>query len=174
MKVFLGSDHQGFELKEYIKFFLKELKYEILDFGTYSTKPTDYPFYAQRVGEAIMRETGNFGILCCYTGIGMSIAANKVTGIRAALCEDVEKARLSREHNDANVLALGACNYITEEKLDGNQLGQCKEIIKIWLNTPFSSEIRHIKRLEQILYIECPELNMPQVKKEDKPFYFKD
>ncbi|MBI2672943.1 ribose 5-phosphate isomerase B [Candidatus Woesearchaeota archaeon] len=166
MRIIIGSDHRGYDLKEYIKSFLKELNYSVADFGTNSDKPVDYPIYARKVCNAIMEETGSLGILCCYTGIGMSIAANKVIGIRASLCEDVEKAKLAREHNNPNVLALGAINYLTDGKLDPAKLSKCNDIVRTWLTTDFSNEARYKRRLEQILSIEVPNLYIEEKKRE--------
>ena len=169
MRIIIGSDHKGYGLKEHIKAFLKELNYSIVDFGTNSDKPVDYPVYAKKVCNAIMKETGGVGILCCYTGIGMSIAANKVIGIRASLCEDMEKAKLAKEHNNLNVLALGVINYLTDGKLDPVKLSKCNDIVRTWLTTDFSNEVRHKRRLEQILSIEVPNLYIEE-KKQDKDF----
>lgn len=169
MKVIVGSDHRGYELKEHIKTFLKELNYDFIDLGTNSDKSVDYPFYAKKVCNAIMKETGSVGILCCYTGIGMSIAANKIVGIKASLCDSIEKARLTKEHNNANLLALGAVDYLTDGKLDPEKLNTCKDIVKTWLTTDFSKEDRHKRRLEQILNIEVPNLYIEE-KKKDKDF----
>ncbi len=108
MIIALGADHGGFELKEVIKKHLAEKKYEIKDYGTGSRQSVDYPEYGFRVGEAVIRREADLGIIVCGTGIGISIAANKVRGIRAAVCTDTYMARMSREHNNANILALGA------------------------------------------------------------------
>ena len=103
MKLALGSDHGGFRLKEAVKEYLEKVKIEYEDFGTYSEDSVDYPDFAQKVAEAVAAGLFDRGILICGTGIGISIAANKVPGIRAALCHDVFSARASREHNDANI-----------------------------------------------------------------------
>jgi len=144
MKIAIASDHAGFEMKEKVKNFLKELGYEFEDFGTQNKKPIDYPEFALKVADAVSKNLCERGILFCGTGIGMSIAANKVPGVRAVLCYDVKTAKLSREHNDANVLTLGA-RIIEIEKAE--------EIITVWLETDFLGE-RHSKRIEKIEEIE--------------------
>jgi len=144
MKIALGSDHAGFELKEEVKRLLAEEGIIFQDFGTFSPDPVDYPDIALPVAEAV--KEGNFdrGVLLCGTGIGVSIAANKVPGIRAALCHDTFTARTSREHNDANVLVLGG-------RVVGP--GLAREIVKTWLNTEFTGG-RHARRLQKIAAIE--------------------
>ncbi len=138
MKIALASDHGGFELKEYIKTLLKEHK--VLDLGTDSEVSVDYSDYGIKAGEVVASGEAYFGIVVCGTGIGISIAANKVKGIRCALCHCPEYARLSREHNNANMLALGG-RFLTKE--------QAENIIKTWLSTPFEGD-RHIRRLNKI------------------------
>lgn len=145
MKIALGSDHGGFALKESIKKHLTEQGYEVEDFGTHSLESVDYPKYALKAAIAVSKGQCDRGILVCSTGIGISIAANKVKGIRAALCGDLLSARLTREHNDTNVLALGA--FITGEKL-------ALAIVDTWLATPFSGEERHQRRIDAISQIE--------------------
>jgi len=141
MKIALGSDHGGYQLKENLKGYLKGLNVEYTDFGCYSEQAVDYPDIGFKVSNEI--KDGNFdkGILICGTGIGMSVVANKIRGIRAALCYNEFTARYSREHNDANVLVLGG-------RVIGS--GLAKEIVKVWLNTNFSQEERHINRLNKI------------------------
>ena len=107
-KISIGCDHAGFEVKEMILNILYELDYEIIDFGTNSSESVDYPIYGIKVGQSIANKHADRGIVVCGSGIGISIAANKVRGIRAALCSTVEHAILSRKHNNANVLAIGA------------------------------------------------------------------
>lgn len=145
MKIALGSDHGGYSLKESIKKYLIEKGYEVEDFGTHSLESVDYPHYALKAALAVSKGQCDKGILVCSTGIGVSIAANKVRGIRAALCGDLLSARLTREHNDTNVLALGA--FITGEKL-------ALAIVDTWLNTPFSGDERHKRRINAISEIE--------------------
>lgn len=139
--IYLGSDHGGFKLKEKITEYLESKNYKYQDCGTYNNSSCDYPDFASQVVECVKKEKNNLGILICGTGIGMSIAANKYSGIRATLCYDEITAELSREHNDANILCLG-------ERTTG--IKKSLEILDIWLNTPFSNEKRHIKRLEKI------------------------
>jgi ribose 5-phosphate isomerase B len=144
MKIAIASDHAGFEMKEKIKPFLKSMKHDVKDFGTNDMKPVDYPDFALKVASAVAKKQFERGILFCETGLGMSIAANKVNGIRAVLCYDTETAKLSREHNDANILTIGA-RVISIENV--------KEIIKVWLNTDFLGG-RHLTRVEKIKAIE--------------------
>ncbi len=144
MKIAIASDHGGFPLKEIIKKYLDELGHECEDFGTMNEESVDYPDYASKVAKAVSENKFNKGILICGTGIGMSIVANKFPSVRAALCYDTETARLSREHNDANVLALGG--RTTDSKL-------AKEIVHVWLTTEFSGE-RHLRRVNKIKDIE--------------------
>lgn len=143
MKIAIASDHAGFGLKEKIKNFLKELGYEYEDFGTDTEESVDYPDYALKVAESVVKECDR-GILICGSGIGMSMSANKVPGIRAALCSNTEMARLSREHNDANVLTMGA-RMIDEAR--------AKEIVNVWLKTEFLGE-RHLRRVNKMTDIE--------------------
>lgn len=144
MKIALGSDHGGFELKEAIKKFLTTEGYEIKDFGSNSTESCDYPDYALPVAEAVARKEFDFGILICGTGIGIGIAANKVPGIRAALCSDTFSAHATREHNNANILTLG-------QRVVGE--GLALDIVNTFLNTKFQGE-RHQNRLDKITEIE--------------------
>ncbi|HHY64482.1 MAG TPA: ribose 5-phosphate isomerase B [Clostridiaceae bacterium] len=145
MKVALGSDHGGFELKESIKAHLLEKGVEVVDYGTYDKSSVDYPAFALKAAIAVSRGECERGILVCSTGIGISIAANKVKGIRAALCHDLLSARLTREHNDTNVLTLGA--FIVGKEL-------AFAIVDTWLETPFSNEERHQRRIDAITEIE--------------------
>jgi len=141
MKVAIGSDHAGFFLKENLKEYLKEIGVEYKDFGTGNKKAIDYPDIAFKVAKTIAEDSYDKGILICGTGIGMSIVANKVKGIRASLCENLFSAYYSREHNDANILTMGAW-----------QVGyrMAREITKTWLETPFSEEEDHVRRLQKI------------------------
>lgn len=141
MKIALGSDHGGYQLKENLKKYLKELNVEYKDFGCNSEKSVDYPDIGFKIAIEVKNRNYDKGILICGTGIGMSIVANKIKGIRASLCHDVFSARYAREHNDANILTLGG------RVID---LGLAKEIVKVWLNTDFSGEERHLKRLNKI------------------------
>ena len=143
-KIFIGSDHGGFNLKEKIKEVFSPLGYEFEDMGTDSAESCDYPVYAEAVSRKVL-ETNGRGILVCGTGIGMSIAANKFKGIRASHCTDTFSARMTREHNNSNILCLG-------ERITGQDLAI--DIVKIWLETPFSNGERHAKRLNLIEEIE--------------------
>jgi ribose 5-phosphate isomerase B len=142
--VAIGADHGGFELKEYLKGHLRDWGYLALDLGTDSTAPVDYPDFAEAVANAVARGDAWLGIVLDGAGIGSSIAANKVAGVRAALCYDRAMARNSREHNDANVLSLGA-KLISREA--------AREILAVWLATPFAGG-RHQNRVRKIRAIE--------------------
>ncbi len=144
MKIALGSDHGGYKLKNEIISYLKDNGYEIKDFGTYSTESCDYPDFAEKVAEAVVAKEFDFGILVCGTGIGISISANKIPGVRAALCSDTFSAHATREHNDANILALG-------ERVVGP--GLAIDIVKTFLTSEFQGE-RHQKRIDKISLIE--------------------
>ena len=140
----LGADHAGWELKEALKAWLIEKGHQVLDFGTHSPESVDYPDYALEVAESVASGKAERGLLVCGTGIGMTMTANKVPGIRAALCSDPFVARMSREHNDANILALGG-------RLTDRDLGL--EILRMWLSTEFAGG-RHEGRLGKIAQIE--------------------
>jgi ribose 5-phosphate isomerase B len=140
----LGADHAGFTLKEDLKSWLTARGHRVLDYGTDSPETVDYPDFAGLVGQAVMSGAAERGVLVCGTGIGMAIAANKIPGIRAAVCPDATTARVSREHNDANVLALGARLLSLERAL---------EILEAWLAADFSGG-RHARRLEKVMALE--------------------
>ncbi|MDK2932034.1 MAG: hypothetical protein PWR07_2165 [Bacillota bacterium] len=140
MRVAIGSDHAGFEMKESLKEYVKSLGHEVEDFGAPSSDPVDYPDIGYRVAKDVASGRFERGVLICGTGIGMSIVANKVPGVRAALAGDVESARLAREHNDANVLTLGARLI---------RLELAREIVRIFLETGFAGG-RHARRVEKI------------------------
>ena len=144
MRISLGTDHAGFPLKEDLKAFLAEEGHEVLDHGTDSTEPVDYPAFCAAAARDIVEGRADRAIVMGGSGQGEQIAANKVFGIRAALCNDVYLARLSREHNDANVLALGARVVAP---------AYAREIVRVWLTTAFEGG-RHVPRLEQIAEIE--------------------
>ena len=147
MRIAIACDHGGFHLKEHIKKYLTEKGIEIVDHGTYNEDSVDYPDFAEKLCKDITSgESGaERGILICGTGIGISIAANKCKGIRAALCADVFSAKMSREHNNANVIAIGA-------RIVGAELA--KDIVKTFLTTDFSGEERHQRRIDLISGIE--------------------
>lgn len=144
MKIAIGSDHGGFRLKEEIKALLTELKVDSHDFGTYTTESVDYPDISRQVAAAVVSGEYERGIIVCGTGIGVSIAANKIDGIRAALCNDVFSAQMSREHNDANILTLG-------ERVIG--FGLARMIVEVWLKTEFAGG-RHSCRVDKIMQLE--------------------
>lgn len=143
-KIAVGSDHGGVELKEEIKKFLKSEGFEVKDFGTNSAESCDYPDYALPVAEAVATKEYDLGVLVCGTGIGIGIAANKVPGIRAALCSDTFSAHATREHNNANILTLG-------QRVVGP--GLAIDIVKTFINTEFEGE-RHQRRIDKISEIE--------------------
>ena len=137
----IGSDHGGFELKKKLMEHLSERGFEYKDFGTYSSASCDYPVYAKAVVNAVASGECDRGIIICGTGIGVSITANKVRGIRAALCGDCFSAEATRQHNDANVLCMGA-------RVVGE--GLALKIADTFLDTPFSNDERHIRRISMI------------------------
>ena len=145
MKIAIGSDHGGYELKQK---FIEELKnqyqVEVIDCGCDSTDSVDYPDYGRKVGETVVSGQADRGIVICGTGIGISISANKVPGVRAALCTNEYMAMMTRKHNNANVLALGA-------RVVGDELA--KDILRVWLTTEFEGG-RHQRRLDKISEIE--------------------
>lgn len=145
MTIALGSDHGGFELKEVIIEHLKKNGYDIKDFGIYSTSPADYPDEAVPVCQAVLAGEADLGILVCGTGIGISISANKIRGIRCALCGDVFSAKMSKLHNNAQVLALGG-------RVVGP--GLALEIVDAFLCMPFSEDERHARRVDKIMKLE--------------------
>lgn len=140
MKIAIGCDHGGFQLKTAIMKYLDDQKVAYQDFGTFSEESCDYPDIAIAVAEAVAAQTFDKGILICGTGIGIGIAANKVPGIRAALCHDTFSARASREHNDANILTMG-------QRVIGQ--GLALDIVDIWLHTEFAGG-RHQRRIDKI------------------------
>jgi len=148
MKISLGADHAGFELKEKIKKLLLQQGLEVSDQGTLSSEAVDYPDYARKVGEQVANHSADLGILVCGSGVGMAIAANKVPGVRAANVSSEYEAQLSREHNDANVLTLGA-RLISDQN--------AFLIVQKWLETPFVGG-RHQRRVEKISQIEREEM----------------
>ena len=145
MKISLGCDHGGLELKNEIKVHLEARGFECRDFGTYTKDSCDYPDYARPAAEAVASGECERGILVCTTGIGVSITANKVNGVRCALLHDKMSARLTREHNDTNMMALGA-------GVVGPMLAL--EIVDTWLDTPFSGVERHQRRIDKVMAIE--------------------
>jgi ribose 5-phosphate isomerase B len=147
MKIAIGADHAGFALKEKLRQRLAEQGHEVIDFGTASGESCDYPDYAQPVARNVAQGRADRGLLVCSTGIGMAMAANKVAGVRAAPAQSEDEVRLTREHNDANVLTLGA-KYLDE--------GHAAALIEIFLNTEFAGG-RHARRVAKIGQLEHSE-----------------
>ena len=145
MKVALGADHAGFDLKERIKARLKDQKYEVLDLGTHSTQAVDYPDFAEAVGLAVRDGKAPRGILVCGSGVGASVAANKIRGVRAGLCHDHYSAHQGVEHDDINVLVLGG-------RIIGEALAL--ELVQAFLEARFTAEERHQRRLEKVKKLE--------------------
>jgi ribose 5-phosphate isomerase B len=156
MLVAVGSDHAGLDLKEEVIRLLSELKYDITDFGTCTPQSVDYPDFGEKVAGAVSAGSADRGILICGTGIGMSIVANKFPKVRAALCYEQFAAKMSRMHNDSNILVLAG-------RITGRDLA--KEIVRTWLDTGFESG-RHLNRLNKIAAIEkrISEMNRPDAK----------
>lgn len=145
MKIAVACDHGGYDYKEIVKDLLLEMGHEVNDFGCPSTKSVDYTDFAAPCAKAVANKEYDRGIVICGTGIGVSITANKVKGIRCALCSDPVSAQLTRLHNDSNMLAMGA-------RIIGVEM--MKEIVRVWVETPFSEDERHIRRIEKISELE--------------------
>ncbi len=145
MKIAIGCDHGAYEYKEEIKEMLQSEGHEVIDCGTHNKESVDYPDFAQAVGKNVVDGNVDKGIVICGTGIGISIAANKIKGIRCGLCTDTTMARLTREHNDANVLAMG-------QRVIGIEVA--KDIVHMFLNTEFSNGVRHARRIEKLKEME--------------------
>lgn len=144
MKIAIGNDHAALELKKVIKAYVEDMGHEVVDFGTHTTDSCDYPVYGEKVARAVAGGECELGILICGTGIGISLAANKVKGIRAAVCSESYSARLTRAHNNANIIAFGA-RVIGEDT--------AKDIVNAFINTPFEGG-RHQRRIDMITEIE--------------------
>lgn len=145
MKIALACDHGGFNYKEKLKSVLLSEGYEVKDFGCYSADSVDYPDMAYPCAKAVSAQEVDRGIVICGTGIGVSIVSNKVEGIRCALCSDLFSAQATREHNDSNMLAMGG-RVISEEMM--------LKIAKVWLETPFSNDERHLRRIAKVMEID--------------------
>lgn len=145
MKIAMACDHGAFDYKEEIKKYVESMGHEVKDFGCYSTASVDYPDMVRPACEAVANHEYDRGIILCGTGIGVSITANKVKGIRCALVHDCFSAKATRDHNDTNVLAMG-------QRVLGIEVA--KEITKIWLETPFSNDPRHQRRIDKIMSME--------------------
>ena len=144
MRVAIGNDHSAVELKEIIADYVRELGHEAINLGTDTTQSCDYPLYGEKVGRAVVSGEADLGIAICGTGLGISLAANKVKGVRACVCSEPYTARMSRLHNNANVLCFGA-------RVVGSELA--KMITQVWLETDFEGG-RHQRRVDQIMEIE--------------------
>ncbi|HEX8551464.1 MAG TPA: ribose 5-phosphate isomerase B [Abditibacteriaceae bacterium] len=145
MKIAVGADHAGFELKADVVSWIEEMGHEVLDCGTYSPDSVDYSDFAAAVGAAVVEQRVDLGVLVCGTGQGVAMAANKIRGVRAALCNETYSARLTREHNNANILTMGA-------RIVGT--GVAREILDAFLQTPFSQETRHQRRIDKMMLLE--------------------
>lgn len=145
MRIVLGSDHAGYLLKQNLLQFLRERSYELLDVGTFDREPVDFPDYAEQVALAVRSGAAERGVMVCGSGVGGSVAANKVPGVRAGLCHDIYSARQGVEHDDMNVLVLG-------ERVIGEQLA--RELVLAFLGARFSDEPRHARRLAKINALE--------------------
>ncbi len=143
-KIYIGSDHAGFAVKDFVKELFEKRGFAVEDLGTYSAQRVDYPDYAAKVARAVAADPESWGVLICGTGIGMSIAANKIEGIRAAEVHDYYTAQMARAHNDANVLCFG-------ERVVGK--GVIESIVEAWCETPFEGG-RHAQRVEKIMALE--------------------
>src|SRR5215471_14821140 len=149
MRIVIGSDHAGFELKKVVRRLLEEENLDVIDVGSFNTDPVDYPDYAEAIGLAIMAGRADRGVIICGSGVGASVAANKLPGVRAGLCHDTYSARQGVEHDDMNVLALGA-------RVIGPELA--RELVVAFVRATFSGEERHRRRLAKIQALETRRL----------------
>ena len=145
MKIVIGSDHAGFQLKEATGALLQGLGHEVLDVGAYNEQPSDYPDFAEAVGNAILDRRVERGVLICGSGVGASVSANKLMGIRAAVCHDTYSAHQGVEHDEMNVLVLGS--RVVGEKL-------AEDLVKAYIGAVFSNEARHVRRLNKVRALE--------------------
>ena len=145
MRIAIGADHAGFQLKQDLGAYLRELGHEVIDLGTSNTDPVDYPDFAEAVGKAVLEGRAERGVLICGSGVGASVAANKIPGIRAAVCHDTYSARQGVEHDDMNVLVLGA-------RIIGSELA--RELVRNFLAAKFTHEERHVRRIGKINALE--------------------
>ena len=146
MKVVIGSDHAGFQMKNAMGDLLRSLNHSVLDVGAFNANPSDYPDFAEAVGRAVLDGKSERGVLVCGSGVGASVAANKLMGIRAAMCEDTYSAHQGVEHDDINVLVLGS-------RVIGVKLAE--ELVKAFLAAVFSNEERHVRRLNKVKALEA-------------------
>lgn len=145
MRVVIGSDHAGYQLKEILLDYLHKNGYEVIDIGTHNTDPVDYPDFADSLGKSILEGRADRGVLICGSGVGASVAANKIPGIRAGLCHDTYSAHQGVEHDDINVLVIGA-------RVIGPELA--RELVTTFLGARFTKEARHLRRLEKLRVLE--------------------
>jgi RpiB/LacA/LacB family sugar-phosphate isomerase len=146
MRIAIGADHAGFELKENVRAFLQKAGHEVIDLGTHNLDPVDYPDYAEAVGRSLREGKAERGIVICGSGVGASAAANKIPGIRAGLCHDTYSAHQGVEHDDMNVLVLGA-------RVIGPELAH--ELVRAYVTAQFTKEERHLRRLAKVNAIEA-------------------
>ena len=145
VKIAIGSDHAGFPLKQEVKKHLQELRHKVVDIGTHNTDPVDYPDFAEAVGRAVLAKKAEKGIVVCGSGVGASVAANKIPGVRAGLCHDTYSAHQGVEHDDMNVLVMGA-------RIIGPALA--RELVEAFIGARFTKESRHVRRLNKVKAIE--------------------
>ena len=148
MRIALAADHAGLELKNRLRSYLEQKGHELVDLGAFTAEPSDYPDFAEAIGKAIQSQTANRGVLICGSGVGASIAANKLRGVRAGLCHDSYSARQGVEHDDMNILVLGA-------RVIGTALAE--DLVDQFLGASFSNEERHVRRLQKIERLEMSE-----------------
>ena len=146
MKIVIGSDHAGFQLKVAIGDFLRSLGHEVLDVGAFNENPSDYPDFSEAVGRAVIDKKAERGVLICGSGVGASVAANKIPGVRAGMCHDSYSAHQGVEHDDINILVLGS-------RVIGVMLAQ--DLVKAFLGAKFTNEERHVRRLRKVKAIEA-------------------
>jgi RpiB/LacA/LacB family sugar-phosphate isomerase len=146
MKIVIGSDHAGFQLKVAMGDLLRSLNHEVLDIGAFNENPSDYPDFAEAVGRAVLDKKAERGVLICGSGVGASVAANKMTGIRAAVCHDTYSSHQGVEHDDMNVLVLGS-------RIIGVKLAE--DLVKAFLAAKFTNEDRHVRRLNKVKALEA-------------------
>jgi RpiB/LacA/LacB family sugar-phosphate isomerase len=146
MKIVVGSDHAGFNLKKEVAESLRKQGHEIVDVGTHSTEPADYPDFAEALGKAVVEGKGERGVLICGSGVGANVAANKIRGVRAAICHDTYSAHQGVEHDDMNVLVLGG-------RIIGPALAH--ELVQAFVGAKFTNEERHVRRLDKVKAIEA-------------------
>lgn len=154
MRICVGSDHAGFALKEIVRQFLAELRHEVEDVGTYNTDSVDYPDFAEKVAQSVLSGKTERGVLICGSGVGASVAANKIPGVRAGLCHDTYSAHQGVEHDHMNILVLGG-RVIGEE--------MARELVRSYVNAKFSDEERHLRRLQKVAAIETRYSSQPRL-----------